>query len=191
MGKGRSPLVAARSAAHASIMTVLVAYASVHGSTKEVAEAIARQLSKAGVSVELNAADDVTDLHAYDAIVLGSAIHNGKWLTPASKLLIDIGRDPTRPLWLFSVCTIGETTSFLPPRVSRLARRARKPPPGIAESAAPHRFFAGVIEKSHWNALGRLFFLVTGGRYGDHRDWADIGHWTNQIIAVISDTTSV
>jgi menaquinone-dependent protoporphyrinogen oxidase len=172
-------------------MTVLVAYASAHGSTKGVAEAIARQLSEAGVSVDLHAADDVADLRAYDAVVLGSAIHNGQWLTPASKLLIDIGRDPTRPLWLFSVCTIGDTTSFLPPRVSRLARRARKLPPGIAESAATHRFFAGVIEKSHWNALGRLFFLVTGGRYGDQRDWADIDHWTNEIIAVVSDSTAV
>ena len=172
-------------------MSVLVAYATAHGSTKGVADAIASQLSTANVSVDLRAADDVADVSVYDAVVLGSAIHNGKWLTPASRLLTEIRRHPRRPLWLFSVCTVGETTSFLSPRVSRLARRARTLPPGVAEAAAPHRYFAGVIEKSHWSAVGRLFFLVTGGRYGDHRDWADIDGWTKQIMAALpSDATA-
>jgi menaquinone-dependent protoporphyrinogen oxidase len=165
------------------LVTVLVAYATAHGSTKGIAQAIARQMSTAGVLVDLRAADDVGDVRAYDAVVLGSAVHNGGWLTPASELLAQLGREPRRPLWLFSVCTVGETTSFLGPRLSRLARRARKLPPGVASSGAPHRFFAGVIERSHWNALGRLFFLATGGRYGDHRDWADIEQWTTGIIA--------
>lgn len=166
-------------------MSVLVAYATAHGSTKGVAQAVARRLSTAGVPADLRAADDVGDVLAYDAVVLGSAIHNGRWLTPASELLTKVGREPRRRLWLFSVCTVGETTSFLGPRVSRLARRARKLPPDVAASGAPHRFFAGVIERSHWNALGRLFFLATGGRYGDHRDWADIDQWATEIIAAL------
>ena len=166
-------------------MTVLVAYASTHGSTKGVAQAVAEQLSTAGVLVDVRAADDVSDVRAYDAAVLGSAIHNGRWLTPASTLLTELGREPRRPLWLFSVCTVGETTSFLGPRLSRLARRARKLPPYVAASGAPHRFFAGVIEKSHWNTVGRLFFLATRGRYGDHRDWADIEQWAVEIIVAL------
>jgi menaquinone-dependent protoporphyrinogen oxidase len=166
-------------------MTVLVAYATAHGSTTGVAQAVAEQLSQAGLLVDVRAADDVSDVRAYDASVLGSAIHNGRWLTPASELLTEIGRGPRRPLWLFSVCTVGETTSFLGPRLSRLARRARKLPPDVAALGAPHRFFAGVIEKSHWNAVGRLFFLATGGRYGDHRDWADIEQWAMDIIVAL------
>lgn len=166
-------------------MTVLVAYASAHGSTKGVARAVAQRLSAAGVDVALRAADDVDDVVAYDAVVLGSAIHNGRWLTSAITLLAEIAREPPRPIWLFSVCTVGETTSFLGPRSSRLARRARKLPPGVLESGAPHRFFAGAIEKSHWNAIGRLFFVATGGRYGDHRDWRDIDQWTTQIIGAL------
>jgi menaquinone-dependent protoporphyrinogen oxidase len=164
-------------------MRVLVAYATANGSTKGVARAVADRLSAAGLDVDLRAADDVDDVHAYDAVVLGSAIHNGRWLTPATTLLAEIAEMPRRPLWLFSVCTVGETTSFLGPRLSRLARRARKLPDGVAASEAPHRFFAGVIEKSHWNAIGRLFFIATGGRYGDHRDWSDIDQWATQIIA--------
>lgn len=166
-------------------MSVLVAYATAHGSTKGVARAIARRFDEAGLDVDLRAADDVDDVRAFAAVVLGSAIHNGRWLTPASMLLAEAQRAPV-PLWAFSVCTVGETTSFLGPRLSRLARWARKLPPGIAESGAPHRFFAGVIERPHWSTAGRLFFLATGGHYGDHRDWADIDRWATQIVASLT-----
>ncbi len=183
---GRSALVMRPTVAHGPVMTVLVAYATAHGSTEGVAEVIAQQLSTAGVAVDLRAAEDVADVHFYDAAILGSAIHNGRWLTPTSRLLTEFVDDRRRPLWLFSVCTVGETTSFLGSRLSRLARRARKLPPDVAAVGAPHRFFAGVIEKSHWNLVGRLFFLVTGGRYGDHRDWGDIERWAKQIGATLS-----
>lgn len=168
-----------------AFMTILVAYATAHGSTKGVAEDIARELGSSGVAVDLRAADDVNTVSGYDAVVLGSAIHNGQWLTPASRLLADIRDAQTRPIWLFSVCTIGETTSFLGPRLSQLARRARKLPTDVADADAPHRFFAGAIERSHWGTVGRLFFKATGGSYGDHRDWTDISHWAMQITAAL------
>jgi menaquinone-dependent protoporphyrinogen oxidase len=167
-------------------MTVLVAYATAHGSTKDVAKRIGERLRVEGVGVDVQAADEVEDVSGYAAVVLGSAVHNGRWLTPASALLAQIREQSARPLWLFSVCTVGDTTSFLGPRLSRLARRRRKLPSDIAESSASHRFFAGVIEKSHWNMLGRLFFVVTGGRYGDHRDWEDIDRWADTIRAELT-----
>jgi len=162
-------------------MTVLVAYATAHGSTKQVAEAIAMQLRSAGLDVTIRAAGDVTDVASYDAVVLGSAVHNQRWLTPASTLAAELREHPGRPLWMFSVCTVGETSSFLGPRLSRLVRRRRPLPEDVAVPGARHRFFAGAIERSHWNVLGRAFFAVTGGRYGDHRDWADIGRWADTI----------
>ena len=162
-------------------MTVLVAYASAHGSTKGVAQEIANRLTTAGVKSHLRAADDVDESDAYEAVILGSAIHNGRWLTPASELLHVVQRRTGRPLWLFSVCTIGETTSFLGPRLSRLARRSSRLPGDVAASGAPHRFFAGAIERSHWGRLGRLFFVLAGGTYGDHRDWADVDAWATNI----------
>jgi menaquinone-dependent protoporphyrinogen oxidase len=171
-------------------MTVLIAYATAHGSTKGVAQAVAEVLSRAGVLVDVRAADDVIDIGAYEAAILGSAIHNGRWLTPASKLLTELDREPRLPVWLFSVCTVGETTSFLGPRLSRLARRARRLPPDVAALGAPHRFFAGVIEKSHWNAVGRLVFRVTGGHDGDQRDWADIEQWAREILVTLPPTAS-
>jgi menaquinone-dependent protoporphyrinogen oxidase len=168
------------------VMTVLVAYASAHGSTQGVAEAIARGLERSGVGVEVRAAADVGPVAGYQGVVLGSAIHNGRWLTPALLLLADVRSHGPRALWLFSVCTIGDTTSFLGPRLSRLGRRSRKLPPGVAEVEAPHRWFAGAIARSHWGAAGRLFFTATGGRYGDHRDWDDIDAWATTIAASLT-----
>lgn len=180
---GLSALVIWPTGRHNRTVNVLVAYATAHGSTKQVAEAIAERMRAANLVADVRAADDVADPSSYAAVILGSAVHNGRWLTPASTLLSELREHATRPLWVFSVCTVGETTSFLGPRVSRLARRRRKLPIDLTESEVPHRFFAGVIEKTHWNVAGRVFFVVTGGRYGDHRDWSDINRWADMIAA--------
>lgn len=167
-------------------MHVLVAYATAHGSTKQVAEAIAERLRTAGLVVTVRAAGDVVDVASYDAVVLGSAMHHQRWLTPASALAAELREHPGHPLWVYSVCTVGETTSFLGPRLSRLARRRRTPPDDVVASGVPHRFFAGAIERTHWDLVGRLFFAVTGGHYGDHRDWADIDRWADTIAAELT-----
>jgi len=175
------PLRRCEPRAHHRGMRLLVSYATAHGSTQQVAEAIAARLSTAGFDVTTRAAGDVADVASYDASVVGSAVHNQRWLPPAAALVARLRDYPTRPLWTFSVCTIGETTSFLGPRLSRLARSRRPLPSGAAEPDARHRFFAGAIERSHWNILGRLFFAVTRGTYGDHRDWEDIDRWADMI----------
>ncbi|HVX42699.1 MAG TPA: hypothetical protein VHC49_02380, partial [Mycobacteriales bacterium] len=46
-----------------------------------------------------------------------------------------------------------------------------------------HRDFAGVVEAGHWPPAGRLIFRLFTGRFGDHRDWADIEAWARMIVA--------
>ena len=55
-------------------MHVLVAVASRHGSTREIADAIAQELRMQGVDADVRHVEDVPDLNSYDAVVLGSAI---------------------------------------------------------------------------------------------------------------------
>src|SRR5919106_1163682 len=89
-------------------MDVLVAVASRHNSTREVAQAIADELSRVGLRVDLVAASDVEALEAYDAVVLGSAVYMGDWLPGARRF---VTRHRTRlatvPLWLFSSGPLG------------------------------------------------------------------------------------
>jgi len=57
---------------------VLVAFATMYGSTKEVAEAIASALRNAGVDVDVKPARDVKRLDGYGAVVLGAPLIVGK-----------------------------------------------------------------------------------------------------------------
>lgn len=56
-----------------------------------------------------------------DAAVLGSAIHNQVWLPEAATFVMSHVRElAIRPVWLFSVGSVGDTSSFFGPRVERL-----------------------------------------------------------------------
>lgn len=54
---------------------VLVAYASTHGSTQEVAEAVAATLRERELRVDLQPARDVRRLEGYSAVVLGAPLY--------------------------------------------------------------------------------------------------------------------
>ena len=138
---------------------ILVGYASAHGSTKGIAEEIGNRLAKAGLQAEVRSIDEVNALEAYDAVVLGSALHNMRWLPPA--------------------------LAFVKRHASELSRRDRdtKEMAGFRRTVRPrdHRNFAGAIQRTDWNLVGDLFLRACGGTYGDHRDWRDIDAWADGI----------
>ena len=167
--------------------SVLVAYASAYGSTRGVARAIGDRLERAGLHADVVPSHEVRALASYDAVVLGSAIHGNAWLSSAAAFVDSHAAAlATRPVWLFSVASIGETSSFLGPRASRVFRRLRRDSRELAALRSrlrprDHRYFAGAIERVQWNVVGDLFFRLCGGSYGDHRDWRDIAAWADGI----------
>src|SRR5215217_972934 len=58
---------------------LLVAYATKHGSTQEVADAVAHRLRERRETVDVRTAADVRDLDGYEGVVLGGAIYMGRW----------------------------------------------------------------------------------------------------------------
>ncbi|HMS48953.1 MAG: flavodoxin domain-containing protein [Candidatus Microthrix subdominans] len=172
------------------MMTVLVGYASAYGSTKGIASRVGEHLRAAGFEVDVHPVDEIDSVNAYEAVIIGSAIHNQKWLPSGDEFMRAHAEALASPVWLFSVCSIGETTSFLSERLARIARRRRKVPPTVSEVQRPidlrdHRYFAGAIERTHWSAAGNLFLRLCGGTYGDHRDWMDIERWTAGIATAL------
>src|SRR5271166_550735 len=86
---------------------VLVAYGTKHGATAEIAEAIGRVLSAAGLEVDVQRARTVRSLEPYRAVILGSAVYAGRWRSDAVRLLRRRGLRGLE-LWLFSSGPVGE-----------------------------------------------------------------------------------
>lgn len=67
--------------------SVLVAYATKYGSTREVAEAIAAALQSQGVEAVVRPAGEVKGLEGYSAVVLGTALYFFRWRREAHRFL--------------------------------------------------------------------------------------------------------
>jgi menaquinone-dependent protoporphyrinogen oxidase len=158
---------------------VLVAYATAAGSTAGVAERIAEVLRRSGAEVVCRPVGPDLDLEAFDAVVVGSAVHNMAWLPPALDVMKRLaGAD--RPVWCFSVGGVqpkGRVTRWLTEQERR--RVAEGFPGGLAPRA--HRIFGGIVQMRGTPLWGRLFYRLTGGREGDHRDWPAIEAWGEEI----------
>jgi menaquinone-dependent protoporphyrinogen oxidase len=59
--------------------TILVAYGTKHGSTREVACAVAETLQEHELAVDTLPAARVDDLAPYTGVVIGGAIYMGRW----------------------------------------------------------------------------------------------------------------
>ena len=87
---------------------VLVAFASRSGSTAVIADAIAAVLRDAGLGVEASPAGDVSDVTAYDAVVLGSGVFLPRRGSDGGGFLVRHGAVlKTRAVWLFCAGPIG------------------------------------------------------------------------------------
>jgi menaquinone-dependent protoporphyrinogen oxidase len=88
---------------------IWVVATSKHGSTAEVADALAEELRRAGHDVERKDADQVHGFVGADAVALGSPIYGGRWLEAGRRLLSDQAEAlSARPVWVFSVGPLGD-----------------------------------------------------------------------------------
>lgn len=167
--------------------TVLVAYASEHGSTREIAERIAARLERAGLRPKIAPVDEVADIARFGAVVVGSAIHNRAVLASAAAFLDRSAGDlARRPLWLFAVGLSGALAPGLRARAEKMqlrmcfARwRAQLAPRG-------ERLFSGVLRRADFPMIGRLIIRALGLRPGDYRDWDAIDAWADEIVQALA-----
>ena len=157
-------------------MTVLVTYATKHGSTREIAEAIAATLADRGIPTEALAVDRVADLELYDAVVLGSAIYMSRWLKEATEfarrhraLLAE------RPLWLFSSGPLGTQVVDAEEQPKELAELRQLLEP------RDHRLFDGALTRDALGFGERMIVKAVNAPQGDFRDWGEIRAWAATI----------
>lgn len=163
---------------------VLVAYASVCGSTAEVAEEAAHVLEEQGADVLVCDVDDVTTLDGYGAVVLGTAIRMGRPVKPMRLFLKRHAHEIVRlPNAVFSV---GATPKDRTP--DAIAEAARFVAPMVAEVAPVSvALFAGKLDPTTlpfpWRALVRRADSGARLRAGDWRDWEAIDAWVREIAS--------
>ncbi|NWG18581.1 MAG: hypothetical protein HXY41_18315 [Chloroflexi bacterium] len=84
---------------------VLIAYATVHGSTTEIAEYMAKLLGEHHFDVTTANVETLESVAGYDAYILGSAIHAGMWLPSMSRFLDRFEDELAKaPVYFFVTC---------------------------------------------------------------------------------------
>ncbi|WP_406404276.1 flavodoxin domain-containing protein [Streptomyces sp. NBC_00879] len=167
-------------------MNLLVGYATAHGSTREIAERLGARLGETGLKADVRSMADVEDADAYEAFVLGSAVHGQAWLAPAKDFLRRNGELlGARPVWIFSVGMPGALRG----PCKRMAD-AEKPAitrdlPGSIPYQG-HRLLSGVITRDQLPFTGRVAFRLMGCRYDDFRDWPAVDAWAAEIARELS-----
>jgi menaquinone-dependent protoporphyrinogen oxidase len=155
---------------------VLVAYATKHGATAEIAEKIGQVLTEAGFSADLLPADRVGDLALYKATVLGSAVYAGQWRKEAAAFLeANEGTLAGQPVWFFSSGPTGEGDPVELMKGWRFPE-AQQP---IADRIQPRdiAFFHGVLDMKKLGLAEKLIVKALKAPIGDFRDWDAITSW--------------
>jgi menaquinone-dependent protoporphyrinogen oxidase len=163
---------------------ILVAYATKHGATAEVAEKIGEVLREAGLQANVLPTHRVSDLTPYKAVVLGSAVYIGKWRKEAVKFLQANETVLAEKLvWLFSSGPTGEGD---PLELTQGWRFPEKLQP-IADRVAPRDIavFHGAVDVGKLNFIEKWMIKNVKAPVGDFRDWEAITSWATAIAAVL------
>jgi len=167
---------------------VLVAYATKHAATAEIAEKIGQVLRQAGIRTDVLPVDRVSNLHSYKAVVLGSAVYIGRWRKEAAKFLKANEKVLAEQLvWLFSSGPTGEGN---PVELMKGWRFPKALQP-IADRIQPRdiAIFHGVVNIEKLNFVARRLLKNVKVPIGDFRDWNAITSWATGIAEVLKEKT--
>ena len=157
----------------------LVAYATKHGSTREIADVIGQELGAAGHSVEVRAAGSVSDLDPYDAVVLGSALYAAHWQREANRFVRQhLAALQARPVWLFSSGPLDHSAEREDIPLTEHAALEVDP-----IGARGHRTFGGRLLA---DTPGLEPQVLATHPTGDFRNWTAIRTWAQEIAAELA-----
>ncbi len=158
---------------------LLVAYATKHGSTQQVADAIAATLRTKGIAVETRSAADVTDLYSYDGVVLGAALYMGRIHADARRFLRRHCKAlEGMPLAVFAMGPLTDQESQVEGSRKQLQHALSKLPRVQPVATA---IFGGVVDPSE------LQFPFNHMPASDARNWEQIERWALEIAPAFAE----
>jgi menaquinone-dependent protoporphyrinogen oxidase len=191
---------------------ILVAYVTNAGSTREVAEAIAKELGRDGASVEVRPIKDVGGLDGYDAVVVGGPMIMG-WHREAVQFVEAHQQSLSQKRVAYFLTALSLTQSathnvdgvsiFQDPALAKAPKNAAKLSfkenyATVANYLAPALkkaprvrpvsvgFFAGKLDFHRLDFFSRLFVqFVIGAQPGDYRNWEAIRGWASDLSGAL------
>ncbi len=174
-------------------MKVLIAVASKHGSTYEIARAISEELQAANLAVDILdlAKGVIAALRNYDAVILGSGIYAGNWLPEAKKFAQKHHEElSSLPVWLFSSGPLGSDNPQPHDDPEKLALSMGQ------VKIREHHLFLGKLDAAELGLGERLMVKMVHAPEGDFRDWEEVSNWGREIarqlhseVAAVNTTT--
>ncbi len=191
----------------------LLVYATKHGSTREIADAVATELRTAFGDVDVRAAGSAPPPAGYDAVVVGGPMIMG-WQRDAERY-VKRHRDQLAnvPFALFVTAAsltedgmdafqgvpVAKDTWLVkkPGNADKLTRKERYALPShylgdISKACAPARpravaFLAGSLDLTTMNIFEKLFvLLIVGATPGDGRHWDFVREWSAEVARTLS-----
>ena len=171
-------------------MNILLAYGTKHGSTREVTEAIAETLGKAGHECDVVPAAVEADVADYDGVILGGSLYMGRWHPDAIRFLERnrhelatqpiIGAAP--PAIPFAVFAMGPMT-LKEAEVAGSHVQLNKALAKFADlSPSATTIFGGAVDPK------KLRFPLSRMPASDARDWEAIAAWAEDVAAIFTRT---
>jgi menaquinone-dependent protoporphyrinogen oxidase len=160
--------------------SALVAYATKHGSTAEIAEAIAETLRRRGIAAVVAPADTVRSVDEFGLVVVGSAVYMFRWQGSAIDFLKRFERPlRERPTWLFGSGPTGGTPKD-DAKVAAILEDQPSPPDNVAKlakriAARGYQTFGGRVGPD----MGGIFERWVPK--GDWRDFDAIRDWAERV----------
>lgn len=164
-------------------MKVLLAVASKHGATYELAEILNQQLAQDGFDSQLVQLPDVSSpLSEYDVVIIGSGVYAGRWLAAARKFAQKNAKElADMPVWLFSSGPVGEPLKPDDDTAVELGTLIS------AVQPIEHRVFAGKIDTDALNIVEKTVLrAVKAPTSGDYRDFEEVAVWGKSIARYLN-----
>lgn len=158
--------------------SILVAYATKHGSTREVADSVAAGLRERGLGADSLPASRVDDLDLYSGVVVGGALYMGRWHPDA----LDFMRRHSTELAVLPVAVFALGPRTLEPADVEQSRAQLGRALVRTRDIAPFTvaIFGGVIDPK------KLHFPFNRMPASDARDWEAVHRWVDELAATFA-----
>jgi menaquinone-dependent protoporphyrinogen oxidase len=164
---------------------LLVTYATAAGSTIGVADSIGKTLASSGMGVDVKPIKNNPTLEGYQGIIIGSAVHGGRWLPEATQYIQDHQTELNQaPVAIFCVHILNLGTDDK----SSQNRQAYLDPIRSLITIVDEAYFAGKgIDPDSASNFEKLMAWIMRIPPGDQRDWEKIATWADTIAPIMQD----